>query len=134
MMYDDVANSKENPIRGKLFNQPWKDMSQAVDVYAGCKIDYRAKDVTPSKFIAVLTGDADKAGGRVLQSKEDDHVFINFVDHGAVGLIAFPGEAPVMHAKALISTHTTMHTKNMYKQLTFYLETCESGSMFQGLL
>merc|ERR1719262_699211 len=27
----------------------------------------------------------------------------------------------------------TMHEKNMYKKLTFYLETCESGSMFQGM-
>merc|ERR1711939_178935 len=27
----------------------------------------------------------------------------------------------------------TMHSKNMYKKLTFYLETCESGSMFEGL-
>merc|ERR1712151_1278490 len=27
----------------------------------------------------------------------------------------------------------TMHSKNMYKKLSFYLETCESGSMFQGM-
>merc|ERR1712100_645387 len=32
-----------------------------------------------------------------------------------------------------MGTLNTMHSKNMYKKLTFYLETCESGSMFQGL-
>jgi len=26
-----------------------------------------------------------------------------------------------------------MHSKNMYKKLTMYLETCESGSMFEGM-
>jgi len=106
----------------------------AVDVYDGCKIDYRARDVTPTKFIAVLTGDAQTAGGRVLQSKSEDHVFVNFVDHGDVGLIAFPDPRQVMHAKQLINTLQAMHGKGMYGQLTFYLETCNSGSMFQGVL
>lgn len=134
MMYDDVAPSQMNPFPGKLFNYPWKTLEEAVDVYDGCKIDYREKDVSPDKFLAVLMGDAQKAGGKVLQSKADDHVFINFVDHGGVGLIAFPEEQPVLHAKILIQTLQAMHTKGMFKQLTFYLETCESGSMFQGLL
>merc|ERR1719276_373087 len=93
-------------------------MAEAVDVYAKCKIDYKNKSVTPAVFKAVLTG---------------DHVFVNFVDHGAVGLIAFPDEEQVLHANELISTLKLMHRKGMYKQLTFYLETCESGSMFVGL-
>ncbi len=28
----------------------------------------------------------------------------------------------------------TMKEKKMYKKLTFYLEACESGSMFDGIL
>lgn len=43
--------------------------------------------------MAVLLGDATatKGGnGKVLKSTEDDHVFINFVDHGGVGIIAMP--------------------------------------------
>lgn len=134
MMYDDVAHDRQNPFPGKLYNFPWKTMEEAVDVYSGCAIDYRGKDVSPSKFSAVLKGDEATAKGRVLQSTADDHVFINFVDHGAVGLIAFPDPREVMHAKALMNVLEEMHKKKMYKQLTFYLETCESGSMFQGLL
>ena len=30
--------------------------------------------------------------GRVLESTADDIVFLNFADHGATGLIAFPNE------------------------------------------
>lgn len=38
-----------------------------------------------------------------------------------------------MYSKDLIATLKIMKTKNNYKQITFYLETCESGSMFQQL-
>merc|ERR1712151_585957 len=61
----------------------------------------------------------------------DDNVFIFFSDHGAAGLIAFPSST--MHTADLQNTLDTMHSKNMYKKLTFYLETCESGSMFEGM-
>merc|ERR1712194_841743 len=56
----------------------------------------------------------------------------NFVDHGAKGLVAFPSEE--LHSKVLIKTLKKMHQKKMYKKLVFYLEACESGSMFEGVL
>merc|ERR1711879_944772 len=57
--------------------------------------------------------------------------FVYFADHAAPGLIAFPAGA--LHKADLQSTLQTMHSKNMYKKLVFYLETCESGSMFEGM-
>lgn len=133
MLYDDVANSSMNPYPGKLYNYPYKTIDEAVDVYAGCKKDYIGKDVTPEKFIAVLTGDEQTAGGKVLKSTGDDHVFVNFVDHGGVGIIAFPGD-DVLHANKLTAALKKMHESGMYGKLTFYLETCESGSMFEDQL
>ena len=35
MMFDDIANSEENPIPGKIFNRP-----HGPDVYAGVPKDY----------------------------------------------------------------------------------------------
>jgi len=81
--------------------------------------------------MAVLTGNASavKGGnGRVLQSTQSDEVFIYFSDHGSPGLIAFPHK--YLYANQLQDTFNTMFANKMYKQLTFYLETCESGSMF----
>merc|ERR1712019_83313 len=100
------------------------------DVYAGCKIDYKGSDVTPANFQAVLDG---TANGKKLESTADDNVFVSFFDHGAPGLIAFPTGAGELHKADLQGTLATMHSKNMYKKLTFYLESCESGSMFQDL-
>jgi len=38
-----------------------------------------------------------------------------------------------MHKAEFQKMFDTMHEKSMYNKLTFYLETCESGSMFEGM-
>ena len=130
LSYDDVANDPENPIPGKLFNKP-----NGEDVYAGCNIDYKGDAVTPENFLAILKGDKTKVkggNGKVLKSTADSKVFINFADHGAPGLIAFPNE--YLYANDLNSTITFMHQNKMYKEMVLYIEACESGSMFDGIL
>lgn len=128
MMQDDVANSMENPFPGKLFNRMGDDVP---DVYAGCNVDYRGKVVTAELFMKVLTGDV-SAGGKVLKSGPQDRVFVNFIDHGGVGIIAFPN-GPTLHAMQLSQTLQTMQQKHMFNELVFYMEACESGSMFPNL-
>mmetsp|Transcript_1895 Transcript_1895/g.2497 ORF Transcript_1895/g.2497 Transcript_1895/m.2497 type:complete len:449 (-) Transcript_1895:246-1592(-) len=129
MMYDDIANSIQNPFRGQIFNAPGSD---SVDVNKGCKKDYTGMDVTPDNFLAVLTGDATKVpeGKPVLNSTSTDRVFINFVDHGGVGSIAFPHS--LLSKSKLLDALKTAHSKQMFEKMVFYLEACESGSMFSG--
>uniref|UniRef100_T1L4T4 legumain n=1 Tax=Tetranychus urticae TaxID=32264 RepID=T1L4T4_TETUR len=129
MIYDDVAYAPENPFPGKLFNQP-----NGTDVYAGCIKDYTGNDVNPETFMKVLKGDKElaKKGKKVLTSGPDDHVFIYFSDHGSVGAIYFQQTA--LTSQDLNETLTYMHQNNMYGKLTFYLEACESGSMFENIL
>jgi len=103
-----------------------------VDVYTTCQKDYVGQTVTAQNFLKVLTGDA-TAGGKILNSGPNDNVFINFVDHGATGLVAFP-VGDYLYANDLITALKTMGTKKMYKKLVFYMEACESGSMFENLI
>jgi len=136
LIYDDVAHADNNPFPGKLFNQP-----NGPDVYGGCQVDYRGDALSPELFLSVLKGDSAKvaslvggngnANGKVLQSGPDDNVFIYFADHGGSGMIMFPGGA--ISASDLTSTLTDMHSRSMYRELVFYLDTCESGSMFTQL-
>ena len=98
---DDIANARENPFPGKMFNKPTAKGVPGVDVYAGCKIDYSGNKVTPTTFTKVLTGDAsDLDGGKVLKSTANSRVFVNFVDHGGVDIIGFP--KTTMHSKDLV--------------------------------
>jgi len=127
LAYDDIAHSGSNPFPGKVYNKP-DPSGPGVDVYAGCNIDYKGKQVVPATFKDVLLGTGQ---GKVLGSDEDSFVHVAFFDHGAAGLIAFPsGE---MHKKELQSILQQMSDAKKFKKLVFYLETCESGSMFVGM-
>jgi legumain len=142
LMQDDVANAVGNPFPGQLFNQPTKSGEAGVDVYAGCNADYTGDIVTAKLFTAVITGDsaavanitagytAGKSSNKVLRSTSTSKVFLNFADHGGVGLIAMPN-GPFLYAKDLQAALATMKTKSLYKELVFYVEACESGSMFE---
>ncbi|KAH7488706.1 hypothetical protein KRP22_008656 [Phytophthora ramorum] len=132
MMYDDVAWHESNPYPGQLFNKPTTQNAvvQPVDVYKDCKVDFRGVEVTPETFLNVITGNSSGAfNKKVLNSTAGDRVFINFVDHGSRGNVYFPHLKP-LSASRLKEAMRTMHKKKMYKELVFYMEACESGSMF----
>jgi len=129
--YDDIANDPENPVPGKVFNKPSK--GEGKDVYAGVKIDYKGKDVTPKNFLAVLKGEKEAVNGKkVLESNGEDNIFIYFADHGASGLIAFPDE--YLYANDFIKVLELMSENKKFNQMVVYIEACESGSMFDKIL
>jgi legumain len=129
MMQDDVANSKSNPFLGALYNRPGFDTA---NVYAGCKPDYRGDVVTAQLFLDVITGNESAVNGaKVLKSGPDDHVFLNFIDHGGPGIVAFPN-GPPLHKTQLAAALKAMKERAMFGELVFYMEACESGSMFEG--
>jgi len=131
MMYDDIAYNEENPTKGIIINQP-----NGSDVYGGVLKDYTGESVNSTNFLKVLTGDAEGmrgiGSGRVIKSGPNDHVFVNFVDHGAPGLLAFPSDE--LYADDLIKALRKITVNRQFAQLVFYVEACESGSMFDNLL
>ncbi|KIH48230.1 peptidase C13 family protein, partial [Ancylostoma duodenale] len=105
------------------------------DVYKGVKIDYRNTAVTPQNFLNILKGNASGivgGNGRVIESNPNDRIFVFFTDHGGVGMIAFPDE--MLTVKELDEALNWMYRNDRYDQLVFYLEACESGSMFENVL
>jgi len=129
MMQDDVANSKSNPFLGALYNRPGNDTT---NVYAGCKPDYKGDVVTAQLFLDVITGNESAVNGaKVLKSGPDDRVFLNFIDHGGPGIVAFPN-GPPLHKTQLSAALEAMKNRGTFKELVFYMEACESGSMFEG--
>lgn len=136
LAYDDIADNRNNPFPGQVFNKPDPE-GEGVNVYEGVKIDYRGADVNPEVFLAVLEGNQEAVKGKgtekVVQSTSKDNVFVFYSDHGAPGLVAFPGGS-VLYANKLIETLKKMRAADSFKELVFYLEACESGSMFDKIL
>jgi legumain len=131
MMYDDIARNSQNPVKGTIINKPG-----GPDVYHGVPTDYTAGDVTPTNFLKILQGDKAAmkgiGSGKVIESGPNDHVFVNFVDHGAVGIVAFPrGQLTVNQLNTALKK---MSDEKKFMKLVFYMEACESGSMFSNRL
>ncbi|CAL4886420.1 unnamed protein product [Urochloa decumbens] len=130
-MYDDVANSVLNPRRGVIINHP-----EGEDVYAGVPKDYTGDQVTAKNFYAVLLGDkAAVTGGsrKVINSKANDHIFIYYSDHGGPGVLGMPN-LPYLYAGDFIKVLREKHASNSYAKMVIYVEACESGSIFEGLM
>ncbi|XP_031488237.1 vacuolar-processing enzyme-like [Nymphaea colorata] len=130
-MYDDIAYNEENPRPGIIINHP-----QGQDVYAGVPKDYVGDDVTVENFFAVLLGNKTAVtggSGKVVDSGPDDHIFVFYTDHGGPGVLGMP-TYPYLYADELMDVLKKKHASGTYKSLVFYLEACESGSIFEGLL
>ena len=136
LAYNDIAENRSNPYPGQLFNKPLSSTAQAdidaANVYVEDQIDYTGADVNKKNFFNVLLGD--DSNGPALKSDKDSKVFVYFVDHGGAGLICTPqGSSDWIYADELDSVLQQMSDANMFDELTFYLEACESGSMFPNL-
>ncbi|CAG0883948.1 unnamed protein product [Cyprideis torosa] len=147
MMYDDIAFNKmqssmyalefvRNPTPGILLNHP-----NGPNVYQGVPKDYTGEDVTPETFLNVLQGNSDAVEGKKVIRRSglnhddggsNDHVFVYFSDHGAPGILGFPNE--FLKARDLNNALKEMAEEGKFKKLVFYVEACESGSMFADLL
>ncbi|PIA42849.1 hypothetical protein AQUCO_02000357v1 [Aquilegia coerulea] len=130
-MYDDIAFNEENPRQGVIINNP-----RGEDVYAGVPKDYTGDQVTVGNFLAVLLGNKTAltgGSGKVVDSGPDDRIFVYYTDHGGPGVLGMPNN-PYLYADDLIDTLKQKHASGTYKSLVFYLEACESGSIFEGLL
>ena len=91
--------------------------------------------MTPQNFLNILKGNSSGVtggNGKVLKSTKESKVFVNFADHGGPGHFVFPHAR--VYANELIAAFDYMHNNSLYGQMVLYIEACESGSMFDGLL
>ncbi|MBA0637882.1 hypothetical protein Godav_021958 [Gossypium davidsonii] len=130
-MYDDIAFDVENSRPGVIINKPDGD-----NVYKGVPKDYTGEDVNVDNLLAAILGN--KTGvrggsGKVVESGPNDHIFIYYADHGGAGILGMPSGVDLT-AKDLMNTLKKKHAAKSYESMVIYVEACESGSIFEGLL
>ncbi|XP_060794700.1 legumain-like [Neoarius graeffei] len=130
MMYDDIANNEKNPFPGNIINIP-----NGPNVYPGVLKDYTGADVSAENFLAVLRGDSSavkkKGPKKVIQSSENDSIFIYLTDHGSSGEFSFPHST--LYAHDLIDTVNMMSRNGKFSKMVIYLIACHAGSMLEKL-
>ncbi|XP_061341865.1 vacuolar-processing enzyme-like [Gastrolobium bilobum] len=130
-MYDDIAFNPQNPRPGIIINKP-----NGPNVYDAVPKDYTGEDVHADNFFAVLSGNRSAVtggSGKVLESGPNDIIFIYYVDHGSAGVVGMPNP-PAIVAKDLVDALKKKYASKSYKKMVIYMEACEAGSMFEGLL
>ncbi|KAK9683855.1 hypothetical protein RND81_10G169400 [Saponaria officinalis] len=130
-MYDDIAYHHENPKPGVIINNP-----KGKNVYPGVPKDYTGANVSASNIFAVILGNkkAIKGGsGKMLKTKPNDHIFIYYADHGGPGILGMPSDE-MIYANDFVDVLKKKHASKSYKNMVIYVEACESGSIFDGLL
>ncbi|GKV38100.1 hypothetical protein SLEP1_g46046 [Rubroshorea leprosula] len=130
-MYDDIANNGLNPRQGVIINHPQGD-----DVYAGVPKDYTGEHVTTANLYAVLLGEKSAlsgGSGKVVDSKPNDRIFLYYTDHGGPGVLGMPN-LPYLYAMDFIDVLKKKHASGGYKEMVIYVEACESGSIFEGIM
>jgi hypothetical protein len=110
--YNDIVYNTMNPTPGVVINQPG-----GPNIYPGNEsVTFAGDDVTPENFLNTLLN----------LSSPDLDLLIYFSDHGGPGLICFPND--YLYVDQLKKVILSMQ----YHSLFFALESCESGSMFDG--
>ncbi|KAE8796587.1 vacuolar processing enzyme 1 [Hordeum vulgare] len=98
--------------------------------------DYTGEAVTAKNFYAVLLGNktaVTRGSKKVIDSKPNDHIFIYYSDHGGPGVLGMPN-LPYLYAADFIKVLQEKHASNTYAKMVIYVEACESGSIFKGLM
>ncbi|GAQ89237.1 vacuolar-processing enzyme precursor [Klebsormidium nitens] len=130
-MFDDIAHNPENPRPGQIINRP-----DGPDVYEGVPKDYTGYAVNAHNFLAVLAGNktaVNGGSGKVIDSGPNDRVFVYYSDHGGPGVLGMP-TLPFLYANDLVATLKAAAAADRFKEMVVYIEACESGSVFEGLL
>ncbi|RDX76791.1 hypothetical protein CR513_43174, partial [Mucuna pruriens] len=98
--------------------------------------DYTGNDVTGENFYAVLSGNRSAlsgGSGKVVDSGPNDTIFIYYSDHGTTGLLGMPAGESVWYF-TFADVLKKKYAAKSYNKMVIYLEACESGSMFDGIL
>lgn len=137
LMVDDLGSSPFNPFPGTIFNHPGNNQR---DYHKGLVVDYDGSvQINVELYSAILLGDAAKVteltgieNPKVLKTTAEDNIFMYYIDHGGDNIVSMPSGG-YLTSEHLIGLIQEMHDKKMYNRLVYYLEACESGSMWQKL-
>ena len=129
---DNLKDSPDNKYSGKIYVEiPSSTNSDASDVRAGAKIDYRFSDIDIDDIGRIILGDND--GGRlhqVMKTTSTSDVLIFWSGHGAdgLGMVWENGrQSTSFTGSRMRNIITQLNDRDGYRRCMLAIETCFSG-------
>ncbi|MDE7414027.1 MAG: ABC transporter substrate-binding protein [Muribaculaceae bacterium] len=124
---DDIATHSNNPEKGVI-----RIKHGGENVYTDAQIDYCLKDLSPEDFCNILSGKSTAKTPTVVNGDKGTNLLLFWSGHGTPGALCWDeltrGITPEMMRNAL----SDLHVRKGYRKLAAFVETCYSGSVFEG--
>lgn len=123
---DDIANNPSNPNPGVIRVTPGGD-----NVYRDVKIDYLTSDLDSEDILNILKGKNTYRTPTVIESTENDNIFIFWSGHGTTGAICYNEEQYALTGSNLSAALRQMAEEKRYRKLLMMVEACFSGGVLE---
>ena len=123
---DDIANNQSNPNPGVIQVTPGGD-----NVYRNVIIDYKTSHLCSEDILNILKGKTTYRTPTVLESTENDNVFIFWSGHGTTGAICYNEEQYALTGSNLSAALHQMAEEKRYRKLLMMVEACFSGGVLE---
>ena len=123
---DDIANNPSNPNPGVIRVTPGGD-----NVYRDVKIDYLTSDLDSEDILNILKGKNTYRTPTVIESTENDNIFIFWSGHGTPGAMCYSDEQYALSGSNLSAALRQMAEEKRYRKLLMMVEACFSGGVLE---
>lgn len=123
---DDIANNPSNPNPGVIQVTPGGD-----NVYRDVKIDYLTSDLDSEDILNILKGKNTYRTPTVIESTENDNIFIFWSGHGTPGAMCYSDEQYALSGSNLSAALRQMAEEKRYRKLLMMVEACFSGGVLE---
>ena len=137
LQFGDVPFDPENPYPGKLFNRP-SGPRAGRDVYHGFRPSFGNTSVTAARFLAALH--CNSSDLCLASASSNASLLIFWAGHGGDGLLFLPDmrASSALYADTLVdalrSAKAGSARSRGFARIAVFVEACDSGSLFDGLL
>ncbi len=123
---DDIADNISNPNKGVI-----QVTIGGNNVYENVEIDYRMSSLNTKDILAILSGEKSEKLPTVIESTENDNLFVFWSGHGVPGAMCWDEEAYAMTGDKWSSVFEDMNRKRRYRKLLMMVEACFSGGVMK---
>lgn len=123
---DDIANNVANPNQGVM-----QVSLGGENVYENVEIDYCMSSLEAKDILAILNGEKSERLPVVIDSSENDNIFVFWSGHGTPGAMCWNDEPYGIIGEQLAAGLRKMNERKCYRKLLMMVEACFSGGVMK---